>query len=169
MINLTAGAWATSTPHAGGSRQRAGSGACCSTRCAMVGVRHLDRAGEPDQVTFWVVEVADEEVCAQVLLGAHPARPAEAFGLLQCGLDVGHPDVKDCMALVAAPAADAARDPEERWALLVVRELLLGPQRFSDLLPCRAIALNWREPVLALPGRADGQDLALRLYDYGVG
>jgi len=30
-------------------------------------------------------------------------------------------------------------------------------------------ALNWREPVLALPGRAGGQDFALRLYDYGVG
>src|SRR5450755_1846594 len=74
-------------------------------------VRRLDRAGEPDQVTFWIGEVADGEVCARVLLGAHPACPAEAFGLLQRGLDVGDADVKDRVARVAAPAADAARDP----------------------------------------------------------
>src|ERR1035441_5211892 len=72
---------------------------------------HLDRAGEADQVTFPVGEVADEQAFAWFLLGADRARPAEAFGLLQRDLDVGHADVKDCVALVAAPPADAARDP----------------------------------------------------------
>lgn len=47
-----------------------------------VGVQHLDGAGGPDQVTFRVAEVADDEVRAGVLLGAHLALPAEAFGLL---------------------------------------------------------------------------------------
>ena len=59
-------------------------------------------------MTFWVGEVADEEVCARVLLGAHPSGPAEACGLLLRGLDVGHADVNDCVARVAALRADPA-------------------------------------------------------------
>jgi DNA-binding HxlR family transcriptional regulator len=60
------------------------------------------------------------------------------------------PNQQDDVTVVARVSADAARDPDpvagraavhepvldvvgERWALLVVRELLLGPQRFSDL------------------------------------
>ena len=59
-----------------------------------------------------VREVADHEVSPRGLVGAHPARPAEALGLLERGLDVGNADVEDHVAVVAHASADAARDPD---------------------------------------------------------
>ena len=62
-------------------------------------------------MTLGVREVADHEICPRVLFGAHPARPAEALGLLERRLDVGNADVEDHVAIVAHASADAARDP----------------------------------------------------------
>ena len=58
-----------------------------------------------------VREVADHEICPRVLFRAHPARPTEALGLLERGLDVGNADVEDNLTVVAHASADAARDP----------------------------------------------------------
>ena len=43
-------------------------------------------------MTFWVDEMADDEVRARVLLGTHSPRPPKTLGLLQRGLDVGYAD-----------------------------------------------------------------------------
>ena len=62
-------------------------------------------------MTLGVREVADHEICPRVLLGAHPARPAEALGLLERRLDVGNANEEDHVAIVAHASADAARIP----------------------------------------------------------
>src|SRR5690242_9182559 len=67
-------------------------------------------AGDADQVALGVGEVADDQA-RRSPLGAHQALPAQALGPGQGGLDVGHGDVEDGVALVARAAADAAGDP----------------------------------------------------------
>ena len=52
-------------------------------------------------MTLGVCEVGDHEIGPRLLFRAHPARPAEALGLLERSLDVGDPDVKDHVAIVA--------------------------------------------------------------------
>ena len=46
-------------------------------------------------MTLWIGEVPDDKICPRVPFGAHPARPAEAFGFTERGLDVRNADVKD--------------------------------------------------------------------------
>lgn len=91
-------------------------------------VCRVGNAGDADEVALGVGEVSNDQVRARVLLGAHPACPTQTFGLLQRHLDVVDADVEDCVALVSAPAADAARDPDA-----VASGVSVGPQRFSDL------------------------------------
>jgi hypothetical protein len=68
------------------------------------------------------------------------------------------------------PLARAAEVVGERWTRLVVRELLLGPKRFSDLkraLPLFALAAGRLDPAAALRDSeitADGDIAALADY-----
>jgi len=45
-------------------------------------------------MTLWIREVADDEIRPRVPFGAHSARPAEALGFRERGLDVGNADLK---------------------------------------------------------------------------
>src|SRR5262249_55027053 len=75
---------------------------------------------DADQVALRIRELAEGDH-AHDLLGAHDARAAEALGLLQRLLDVGHRDVEGDVALVPVrPLADAAADAEVAVGRLVV-------------------------------------------------
>ena len=45
-------------------------------------------------MTFWIREVADNEICPRVPFGTHSTRSTEALGFTKCGLDVWNADVK---------------------------------------------------------------------------
>jgi hypothetical protein len=51
-------------------------------------------------MTLWIREVTDNKICPRVLFGAHPTRPAEAFGLTERGLDVRNANVEDHVPVV---------------------------------------------------------------------
>ena len=89
--------------HAFGRRSGAGHFACC-------GRGHLAwRARDADHVAYGVGEVPDGEFPRR-RLGAHQARPAEALGRAERGLDVGNADVEQDPAGTAGAAADPAVD-----------------------------------------------------------
>ena len=62
-------------------------------------------------MTLWIREVADDEICPRVPFGAHSARPAEALGFTERGLDVGNANVKDHVTVVVDASANPTRDP----------------------------------------------------------
>src|SRR6185295_6185451 len=75
---------------------------------------------DPDEVALRVGELAQHDHPHDVL-GAHHALPAEALGLLQRFLDVGHGDVEGDVPAVALRAlADAAADADVAVGGLVV-------------------------------------------------
>ncbi len=84
------------------------------------------------QLVLGVGEVADHEVSPRGLVGTHLARPAEALGLLERGLDVGNADVEDHVAVVAHASADAARDPDPVAGRVAVHEPVV--RRLGDRL-----------------------------------
>src|SRR5579859_4630662 len=92
--------------------RKTGASACAlaaPTRCAAP-IRWLCGPGNTDQVALGVGEVAHHQARRRPL-GAHPALPAQAFGLLQGGLDIGNADVEEHMAFIAPASADTTRDP----------------------------------------------------------
>ena len=76
-------------------------------------MRSLRRLGldQPDHVALGVVEEPDRHLVHDVHR-AHDAGSAEAFGLLQPGLDVVHLDVEGGVALAVRPGTDSAADPD---------------------------------------------------------
>src|ERR1051325_7946153 len=70
----------------------------------------LSWTGEADQVALWIGEVSDDESLAGILLWAHPTLSAEALGVAERRLDIGHADVKQCVTVIACAAAHAPRD-----------------------------------------------------------
>jgi Resolvase, N terminal domain len=98
--------------------------------------RELPWPGEADQVTLGVREVADHEICPWVPFGTHPARPAEALGFLERGLDVGNAHVEDRVGVVAHTSADAAWDPRPIAGRVAVHEPVVP--RLGDRLRSRS-------------------------------
>jgi hypothetical protein len=62
-------------------------------------------------MTLWIREMANDEICPWAPFGAHSARPAEALGFTERGLDVGNADVKDHVTVVVDASANPTRDP----------------------------------------------------------
>src|SRR5712691_2060450 len=70
------------------------------------------RLDDADHVTLGVVEETDHDHVHR-LLRAHDARPAEALGLRERSLDVGHQDVEGDVAWISVrPLSDAAADSD---------------------------------------------------------
>lgn len=89
--------------------------ASCGRNRQSVAVRSCDheglrRPGNADHMALRISEVADHKVCSWILLGTQQARPPEALGVLERGLDVGNADVEDRVAVVISPSAYAAWD-----------------------------------------------------------